>query len=218
MDSIDALIDEQVAYYRARASEYDEVYQARDRWDGFVEELPIAGDVLELACGTGRWTPLLCRRGRSVTALDAAPEMLEVARRRLGDRPVELIVADLFRWRPPRRFDTVFFGFWLSHVPPARFAPFWSMVGAALAPGGRACFLDTSDREREIEQVLPDQPGSMVRRRLHDGTEYRAVKVFYAPDDLEARLAELGWSATVRRVDRHLLAGTAHLGDLTPGG
>jgi hypothetical protein len=103
-------------------------------------------------------------------------------------------------------------------VPPARFAPFWSMVGAALAPGGRACFLDTSDREREIEQVLPDQPGSMVWRRLRDGSEYRAVKVFYAPDDLEARLAELGWSATVRRVDRRLLAGTAHPGDLTPGG
>jgi hypothetical protein len=28
-------------------------------------------------------------------------------------------------WRPDRRYDVVFFGFWLSHVPLERFAAFW---------------------------------------------------------------------------------------------
>ena len=64
-----ALVAEQVAYYRAHAPDYDVAYLGRD-WDRCIEELPIAGDVLELACGTGHWTPLLAARARSVTALE----------------------------------------------------------------------------------------------------------------------------------------------------
>jgi SAM-dependent methyltransferase len=209
MDDLDALLAEQRAYYRARAPEYDEVYADKTTWAAFLDELPITGDVLELACGSGWWTPLLARRARSVTAVDAAPEMLALARQRVRGLPVELLAADLFAWQPPRRYDTAFFAFWLSHVPPARFAAFWSMVGAALVPGGRACFLDTTDRAREIERVLRGQPAPSVRRRLRDGSEYRVVKVFYSPAELAARLAELGWTAAIREVAVPILVGTA---------
>ena len=81
---------------------------------------------------------MLAGRARSVTAVDAAPEMIAIARDRVCGLPVEFVTADLFGWQPSRRYDTVFFGFWLSHVPPARFAPFWSTVRAALRPGDRA--------------------------------------------------------------------------------
>jgi hypothetical protein len=33
---------------------------------------------------------------------------------------VRFICADLFAWSPERRYDVVFFGFWLSHVPLER--------------------------------------------------------------------------------------------------
>jgi hypothetical protein len=56
MDEVQALVAEQVAYYRAHAPDYDDAYLGKD-WDRCVEELPITGDVLELACGTGHWTP-----------------------------------------------------------------------------------------------------------------------------------------------------------------
>ncbi len=137
---MEALVAEQVAYYRARAPDYDDAYLGK-AWDRSIDELPIAGDVLELACGSGHWTPMLAARARSVTAVDAAPEMLALARRRVRDPSVEFLQADLFDWRAPRRYDTVFFAFWLTHVPPARFAAFWSTVGAALAPGGQVCFV-----------------------------------------------------------------------------
>jgi SAM-dependent methyltransferase len=209
-DGLDALLAEQLAYYRARAAEYDEAYAGKGHWDQFLDELPITGHVLELACGTGHWTPLLAARARSVTAIDAAPEMIALARQRVGDLNVELAVADVFRWRPPRRYDTVFFGFWLAHVPPARFAAFWSTVRAALAPGGRVCFLDTSNRVRASERVLADEPTPIVNRRLRDGSHHRVVKVFYEPSELTARLAELGWSASIREVSALVLAGVAH--------
>jgi trans-aconitate methyltransferase len=60
-----------------------------------------------------------------VTALDAAPEMLALARNRVADPRVKFVCADLFTWRPDRRYDVVFFGFWLSHVPLERFAALW---------------------------------------------------------------------------------------------
>jgi hypothetical protein len=126
--------------------------------------------------------------------------------------PVEFIQADVFGWRPPRRYDTVFFAFWLTHVPPARFAAFWSLVGAALAPGGWACFVDSSHREREEERILPGQATPAVWRRVRDGSEHRVVKVFYSPAELAVRLAELGWSATIREASVGLLVGTARPG------
>ena len=67
--------------------------------------------------------------------------MLALAHQRLGKLPVELIEADVFGWQPPRRYDTVFLAFWLIHVPPARFAAFWSMLRAALAPAEPAARL-----------------------------------------------------------------------------
>jgi SAM-dependent methyltransferase len=163
-DQVQALVAEQIAYYRAHAADYDVAYVGNDDWDRCVEELPVAGDVLELACGTGHWTRLLAARARSVTALDAAPEALALASRRVRGLPVELVQADVFAWRPPRRFDTVFFAFWLTHVPPDRFAGFWSMVAAALAPGGRVCFLDDRHQAHASERFVPDQaaPGGLA--------------------------------------------------------
>jgi SAM-dependent methyltransferase len=150
-DEVQALVAEQIAYYRAHAPTTTSPTLARTG-TSCIEELPVAGDVLELACGTGHWTPLLAARAHSVTALDAAPEVLALARRRVRGLPVEFIQTDVFTWQPSRRFDTVFFAFWLTHVPPARFAAFWSMVDRALAPGGWVCFIDDRDRERANER------------------------------------------------------------------
>lgn len=207
-DEVEALLAEQVAYYRAHAPDYDDEYLGQP-WDRCLDELPITGDVLELACGTGHWTPLLAARARSVTAIDVAPEVLALARQRVRGLPVEFIQADVLSWQPPRRYDTVFFAYWLTHVPPARFTTFWSVVGAALAPGGRACLLDSSPRDREQERVLPNQTTPTVWRRLRDGSEHRVVKVFYSPAELAARLTELGWTASIRETRDPLLVGTA---------
>jgi SAM-dependent methyltransferase len=207
-DEVQALVAEQIAYYRAHAPDYDVAYLSND-WDRCIQELPITGDVLELACGTGHWTPLLAARARSVTALDAAPEVLALARQRVQGLPVEFIQADVFGWQPSRRFDTVFFGFWLTHVPPARFAAFWSMVASALTPDGWVCFVDDRHQARASERFVPEQATPAVWRPLRDGSERRVVKVYYRPDELAARLAELGWSAEIRDTSTPLLVGTA---------
>jgi demethylmenaquinone methyltransferase/2-methoxy-6-polyprenyl-1,4-benzoquinol methylase len=151
--------------------------------------------VLELACGPGTWIPHLLRHATSLTAVDASPEMLAIAAARFGDARVRFVRADIFSWVPERRFDVVFFGFWLSHVPRERFAAFWSLVGDCLAPGGRVFFAD--DGHRTPDELIEGESSSTIRRRLNDGSAHRAVKVPYGPEELEAQLVRLGWRIAV---------------------
>ncbi|MES4909114.1 MULTISPECIES: class I SAM-dependent methyltransferase [unclassified Streptomyces] len=197
----DALLAEQLAYYRAHAAAYDRPYEEREDLQKLlaaVDELPIAGDVLELACGTGQWTPRLAARARSVTAVDASAEVLALARERTASPTVRFLEADLFEWRPPRRYDTVFFAFWLSHVPPRRLPDFWNTVATALAPGGKAIFIDDGPAAAAEEEVLANLPVPAVLRRLDDGSPYRVVKVFHEVRTLMDDLTALGWSVRIR--------------------
>jgi demethylmenaquinone methyltransferase/2-methoxy-6-polyprenyl-1,4-benzoquinol methylase len=197
----DALLAEQMAYYKAGAAEYDlpyAEYEDLQKLLNAVDDLPIAGDVLELACGTGQWTPRLAARAHSVTAVDASPEVLALARARTAAPTVQFLEADLFEWQPPRRYDTVFFAFWLSHVPPKRLPDFWNTVAAALAPGGKAIFIDDGPAAAAHEEVIADQSVPAALRRLDDGSQYRIVKVFHDAQTLTDDLTALGWSVRIR--------------------
>ncbi|MFF2945068.1 class I SAM-dependent methyltransferase [Streptomyces niveus] len=200
----DALLAEQISYYRAGAAEYDRPYTERAelrRLPAVIDDLPIGGDVLELACGTGRWTPLLAARAHSVTAVDVAPEVLALARARTPFPRVRFVQADVFAWQPPRRYDTVFFAFWLSHVPPARLPAFWSSVASMLTPGGRAVFIDDGPAAAAGEEGVTEGPVPTVLRRLDDGSRYRVVKVFHDADAIAGDLTAMGWTVRVRLLD-----------------
>src|ERR687883_1139955 len=101
----DSLLAEQIAYYRAIAPEYEDHTipgPGEDELIAAIEAFRPTGDVLELACGPGVWTRRLLRHATSVTAVDAAPEMLAIAASRVGGGNVRLIEADLFTWTPDR--------------------------------------------------------------------------------------------------------------------
>jgi SAM-dependent methyltransferase len=209
------LLDEQIAYYRARVPEYDEWFLRQGRYDhgeahrrAWFDEVAAVeaalreawprGRVLELACGTGLWTRRLVGHADELVAIDASPEALELNRERVASERVRYVQADLFRWQPRGLFDFVFFGFWLSHVPPARFTAFWEAVLAALAPGGNVFFVDNARSPAVLahDHRLPED-GFVMDRVLNDGRRFRVVKVYYQPDELERRLAELGFRGRV---------------------
>ena len=221
MEGTARLLEEQQAYYRARAPEYDDWWFKRGRherppevrraWAAEVAALDAAldafdprGAVLELAAGTGLWTSRLVRSATSVTAVDASPEVLELNRDGIGGgAPVEYVVADLFDWEPPRRYDVVFFSFWISHVPPGRFEDFWALVDRALAPGGRVHLIDNAP-----PRDGNDAEGGVSRRELADGRTWDIVKRYWAPDELRDRLAPLGWVADLCSTGRFFLHGS----------
>ena len=208
------LLDEQIAYYRALAPDYLDQGLDLPGGDELTEALDAfrpAGSVLELACGPGVWTGQLLRYATNVTAVDASPEMLALAAARVGSDRVRFIQADLFAWRPDRRYDVVFMGFWLSHVPAERFASFWSLVADCLEPAGRVFFAD--DGYRTPDELVEGPSSSTIRRQIpgrtrqqisdglhrqeHAGAAYRLVKVPHCRADLETQLRQLGWDITV---------------------
>jgi 2-polyprenyl-3-methyl-5-hydroxy-6-metoxy-1,4-benzoquinol methylase len=215
----DALIEDQIAYYRARAGEYDDNLRQLERYLSLggevtgrpgddesnqvaivleaLESMRPFDTVLELAAGTGWWTQWLAQHARHVTAVDAAEEMLALNRERVKATNVRYILADVFTWKPDRKFDLVFFAFWLSHVPADQFATLWQLVREALAPSGRVFFVDELGTE-ETRAPETRVGGDVVLRTLEDGRQFRAVKVFYEPAKLEAKLRALGWNIEVR--------------------
>jgi ubiquinone/menaquinone biosynthesis C-methylase UbiE len=168
--------------------------------------------VLELACGTGLWTTELAKHANAIIAVDASPEVLAINRSRLREAhpetPVRYVWADRFDWRPEGAYDVVFFGFWLSRVPPRRFTAFWELVRSALGSGERAFFVDSLRAETPVEKARDQTSVDYTTlRRLNDGREFEIGKIFYDPANLEARLADVGWRFSVQRTENHLLYG-----------
>ena len=214
------VLAEQLAYYRARAREYDtwfrreglhdlgEEVNARwrlelDRVFSALDAFAPRGDVLELAYGTGEWTIRLAESATRVVGVDAAPEMRDLALAKLhdaGKTNVELWVDDLFSWQPDRDYDVVFFAFWLSHVPESHAGRFWRSVHDALRPGGRFFLVDASRAVVEGNVIhalrLPDDESATELRRLEDGREFRIVKRSFDPDGLARDLREHGLDAS----------------------
>jgi SAM-dependent methyltransferase len=230
-----ATLEQQLDYYRARAGEYDDWWFRTGRYDRGAEanaawfaevaalEAALArfaprGNVLELACGTGLWTRHLVAHADHVTAVDGAPEVLAINRARTEElgASVTYLEADLFAWEPPpHAFDACVFAFWLSHVPDQRFATFWEMVAAALAPGGRVLLIDSerAPRSKARDHTMPAEDASLEQRRLDDGREFEIVKRYYKPAVLQAQLAALGWDCELHSTGEFFLYGTATRGD-----
>jgi 2-polyprenyl-6-hydroxyphenyl methylase/3-demethylubiquinone-9 3-methyltransferase len=86
--------DDAVAYHGNLAAEWDDRYQKRSfqaRLEVLKECLqgrPLAGTQwLDAGCGTGTLTRFLAEQGCSITGLDAAPQMIEVARAKAHTHP-----------------------------------------------------------------------------------------------------------------------------------
>ena len=211
-------VAEQIRYYAERAPEYDDWWyrcgryelepDALARWQADAAEAEAAlgafapqGTVLELAAGTGIWTRKLVRLAERVVAIDANPETLA-----LNTSAAELECADIFEWEPAERFDLVFFSFWLSHVPEARFDEFWSLVRAALVPGGRVFLVDSG--AGDTAHTGTDQAHGEETRSLADGRTFRIVKLRRRPDELAKQVRPLGFELELRdSANGHFLYG-----------
>ncbi len=223
-------LGEQLAYYCARASEYDEWWFRLGRYDrgeaanvqwfsegaevaAALEAFEASGDVLEFAGGTGIWSEKLEVTATSLTVLDGSPEMLELNAARVPSPKVARIAADIFEWEPKEQYDAVFFGFWLSHVPPEKFDYFWDLVRKCLKPGGRFFFVDSRHASSSMaaDHKLPDKDSTTHIRRLNDGRTFQIYKVFYESTELAARLQQLGWTTDIRQTDNYFLYGSGSL-------
>jgi demethylmenaquinone methyltransferase/2-methoxy-6-polyprenyl-1,4-benzoquinol methylase len=218
-DPTDELLATQRVYYDLRAPDYMNTRAPSDRRNRgllsshvvrrVVADFSPTGNVLELACGSGAFTRALVKHTASLTCVDGSPQMLKRNREVVADPRVMYVEADLFSWSPPRRFDQVFFGFWLSHVPPSRFDSFWDLVDRCLVPDGRVGFVYEDERGRVNEASHTEGHLPTAERRLSDGRTFRIVKVFWNPSELQNQLRDSGWASTIQPLEESCLVGTA---------
>jgi SAM-dependent methyltransferase len=216
------------AYYAARANEYDDWYLRRGRytrgpvldmpWHHELDEagrwldgLPLRGEIVELAAGTGWWSPILAEKGE-LSIYDAVEEPLDLARQRLVAHNLRAHIHVRDAWEEPdRQVDAVFAGFWLSHVRRDRLGAFLGLAGRWLKPGGLFAFIDS---QRDPDSGALDHPpvgaDEIAVRRTADGREFRIPKLHYTADELELALQAAGFAdASVSRTSRFFLMGSA---------
>jgi SAM-dependent methyltransferase len=106
--------------------------------------LGTGSSVLEIGCGTGKLTEMLVERGLRVDAVDPGPNMLAVARRRVGEAAA--VTFHLGRFEDvdlgERRFDAVFSAAAFHWVDPA---VGWRKVADHLEPAGMLALLGYVD-------------------------------------------------------------------------
>ena len=170
-------------YYARRAAYYERVYHKPERQhDLRAMEAWLAGafagrQVLEVACGTGWWTPHGARDAASWLATDLNSETLAVAQA----RPMPL---------GERRFEAAFAGCWWSHVPLSRLPGWLEMLHGRLPSGARVVFLDNSYVQTSSTPISRrDEAGNTYQQRtLDDGSVHEVLKNFPGRDEAVAAL------------------------------
>ena len=224
----DDILQQQIAYYRARAVEYDEWFYRLNRYDhgdelnrqwvaeaqqvrDVLHALGRFGRILELAAGTGIWTQELASMADHVTAIDASEEVLKLNEAKLQAANVLYEQRDLFQWQPDQQYDLVFFGFWLSHVPMTRAPEFLDKVFRATRPGGHIFLIDSRRQpgSTAANQSVITSDSDHQTRRLNNGSEYKIIKIYYEPDVLTKLLSDAAFEPVVATTERFFIYGHA---------
>lgn len=152
--------------------------------------------VVDVAAGTGNVAVLAARAGAQVTAVDIAPGMIEIGRRRTAHLDVEWVEADLQELPlPDGGADAVVsaFGLIFAPDPPAALRE----LRRLLAPNGRLLFAVwarcgfMADMEPIFAEHVPgyDPAASMLRWGARTRLEHWLAECFAPPAITEHRLS-----------------------------
>ena len=187
-------------YYAQRAQVYERVYYKPERQSDLramesALAAPFAGrHVLEVACGTGWWTPHGARLAGSWLATDLNPETMAIAQSKAMPASVRFAVVDAYTLAgiEEQRFEGAFAGFWWSHVPLARLSAWLALLHWRLQPGARVVLLDNRFVAGSSTAISrrDDKGNTYQSRALDDGSEHEVLKNFPHRDGAIAAIGE----------------------------
>ena len=207
-------MDKLASYYARRASEYERIYAKPERQpdlralEARIQKMFAGRKVLELACGTGYWTPFIASSAAQVTALDLNDEVLEIARTKKHADKVEFVKGSAYDIPDlGRTHDALFAGFWWSHVPLQKLDGFLTDVASRIKPGALIAFLDNRYVQGSSTPLARrDAQGNAYQlRSLDDGSTHEVLKNFPSESELIQRASRHGWGANVDLLDHYWL-------------
>lgn len=193
------IVQDMAAYYAQRAATYERVYFKPERQtdlrtlEAALPAMFEGRDVLEIACGTGWWTPHGARDAARWLATDLNPGTMAIARTKALPACVRFATADAYALDTPEvagPFTAAFAGCWWSHVPLQRLAGWLAKLHTRLAPGARVVFLDNSYVQTSSTPISrTDAAGNTYQQRtLDDGSVHEVLKNFPTPEQAQTLL------------------------------
>jgi len=198
--------------YEFIAAEYDEripgLTPADERFtesemDFVLSKVRATDRVLDMGCGTGRFTIPLASRAAEVVGLDLTPAMLEQARQNAAKARTnpQFQQGDMCSLPfPDASFDLVTSMLALMHIPPSDRPRVFSEVARVLRPGGRAVFgvkngvfeqMSAVDRFASVD--ITDVEGkALTFTNTRDGKDRVAAWHSFTPEDLNELFATAG--------------------------
>ena len=170
-----------------------------------LDTLP-PGDVLDAACGTGRWASYLAARGHVVTGVDQSPAMLDLARAKLPE--ARFLEGELTRLPlDDASVDAAVCALALVHV--ADLAAAIGELARVVRPGGRVVVSDVHPFLVMLgwqAQFPTDQGRAYMRLHAHLPSDYVTAA-------LGAGLAVRGYSEPRLTADAVATPAAAHIPD-----
>ncbi|WP_410665358.1 class I SAM-dependent methyltransferase [Amycolatopsis sp. lyj-84] len=217
-DAADAAIGKQTVQdvYEQLAAEYDEripgVGHADDMFTDsemrfLMAKVHSGTKVLDMGCGTGRFTIPLALAGARMTGLDLTAAMLDQARTKAKAAGVDIDFrqGDMASLPfPDNSFDVVTSMLALMHIPLSDRQSVFSEIARVLKPGGRMLLcvkngvferMFSGDRFAEVD-VTDVENKELIFTQTQAGEELRAPWFSFTPDELSLLFARAGMSVT----------------------
>jgi|TARA_B100000953_G_C18017382_1_gene419691 ubiquinone/menaquinone biosynthesis C-methylase UbiE len=170
------------------------------------------GHALDLGTGPAEIPIRICtlEPGWKITAVDASPSMLRLARRRVKEAGLEkrirLLRADAKKLRQLRRsFSAVFSNSLLHHLHDP--APFWKEIKRLGLPGASVMIQDlrrpaSKAKARKLTRLHTAGAPPLLKQLF-----YQSLLAAFTPAEVRAQLCAAGLDLKVRATtDRHLVA------------
>jgi ubiquinone/menaquinone biosynthesis C-methylase UbiE len=194
--------DDLIAYYSARAREYENIYHRDDpvrqaelaKLGTELDYAVTSKSVIELACGTGYWTERIDRVTTSVLAVDASTEMLEMAGTKKLSQNVEFLQKDVLKiGYLNRHFDAAVANFWISHVPLDLLPDHIQDIANLLRAEG-VLFIADNVYQPGVGGEFTGSEGELDTYKVRtnsDGSTWKVLKNYHTRSQLEALLTPL---------------------------
>lgn len=153
------------------------------------------GTALEMGCYHGEFTKKLLQVFDDVTVLEGASDLIEIARKNVGDQRASFILGQFESAELTQRFDNIFLIHTLEHLTEPQ--PVLKKVRDWLAPGGRL-FIVVPNANAASRQIAVGMGLIDFNAAVTEGERAHGHRCTYSLDTLEHEAAQAGFEVTQR--------------------